>query len=263
MLKLLGDMYLLAGMYADSIRCFDDGAERCRGVGDVLWEAAAREGRAVAGIGESWEGRDGSVSPSIESVSSRRLSGIAQNHCQPFPSSPVPVEILSHYLSALACLSRAPLPHPPTILSPSPQAVSGSLSIAATSTTNPFDVGTGEGLLAYLHTGLSLRTSHFVLLIWASGGWGSIAQSSLMANSLPRSFPSPLDPEQSRDPTARRKRKRTLTLLSSRSQLARHTVFEHAGHAMSRHHRAMTRTEQLNLHVELTWLARWLDLPRI
>jgi len=61
-MKLLGDMYLLAGMYGDAIKCFDDGAERCRAVGDVLWEGVAREGRAVAGIGEAWEGRDGSVS---------------------------------------------------------------------------------------------------------------------------------------------------------------------------------------------------------
>lgn len=62
LLKLLGDMYLLTGVYADAIRCYDEGAERCRAVGDVLWEALAREGRAVAGIGEAWEGRDGSVS---------------------------------------------------------------------------------------------------------------------------------------------------------------------------------------------------------
>ena len=62
LLKLLGDMYLLAGMYGDAIKCYDDGAERCRAVGDVLWEAGAREGRAVAGIGEAWEFRDGSVS---------------------------------------------------------------------------------------------------------------------------------------------------------------------------------------------------------
>ena len=61
LLKLLGDCFLLVGLYADAIRCFDDGAERCRVGGDVLWEAAAREGRAVAGIGEAWDGRDGSV----------------------------------------------------------------------------------------------------------------------------------------------------------------------------------------------------------
>lgn len=66
--KLLGDMYLLAGMYSDAIKCFEDGAERCRTVGDVLWEAMAREGRAVAGIGEAWEGRDGSVSHQINSA---------------------------------------------------------------------------------------------------------------------------------------------------------------------------------------------------
>lgn len=62
-MKLLGDMYLLAGLHGDAIKCFDDGAERCRNVGDVLWESAAREGRAVAGIAEAWEARDGSVSP--------------------------------------------------------------------------------------------------------------------------------------------------------------------------------------------------------
>lgn len=62
LLKLLGDMYLLTGMYSDAIKCYDDGAERSRAVGDVLWEAQAREGRAVAGIGEAWQSRDGSVS---------------------------------------------------------------------------------------------------------------------------------------------------------------------------------------------------------
>jgi hypothetical protein len=62
LLKLLGDMYLVTGSYADAIKCYEDGAERCRAVGDVLWEGLAREGRAVSGIGEAWEGRDGSVS---------------------------------------------------------------------------------------------------------------------------------------------------------------------------------------------------------
>ncbi len=60
-MKLLGDMYLLVGLYSDAIKCFDDGAERARLVGDVLWEAMAREGRAVAGVAEAWETRDGSV----------------------------------------------------------------------------------------------------------------------------------------------------------------------------------------------------------
>jgi hypothetical protein len=71
LMKLLGDMFLLAGMYADAIKCFDDGAERCRAVGDVLWEGLAREGRAVAGIGEAWEGRDGSVSQTSVNVPKR------------------------------------------------------------------------------------------------------------------------------------------------------------------------------------------------
>ncbi|WVF69319.1 hypothetical protein IAT40_004095 [Kwoniella sp. CBS 6097] len=244
LMMLLGDFYLLAGLYGDAIKCFDDGAERCRNVGDVLWEGAAREGRAVAGIGEAWEGRDGS------------------NLAQPFPTSPIPVEILSHYLSALACLSRSPLPYPPTILSPSPQAVSGSISFPAPSVSNPSNVGTGEGLLAYLHTGLSLRVAHFVLLIWAAGGWGSIALSSLMTHTLPRSFLPPLQGREITDLSARRKRNRSLALLSASSQLTRQSVFAHVEQAMGPHHRAMTKTEQLSLHTEAIWLARWLDLPR-
>lgn len=64
----------MAGMYSDAIKCFDDSAERCRAVGDVLWEAIAREGRAVAGIGEAWEGRDGSVS-SVPSSFSAHADG--------------------------------------------------------------------------------------------------------------------------------------------------------------------------------------------
>ncbi|WVQ96819.1 hypothetical protein IAU59_003926 [Kwoniella sp. CBS 9459] len=244
LMKLLGDFYLLAGLYGDAIKCFDDGAERCRSVGDVLWEGAAREGRAVAGIGEAWEGRDGS------------------NLAQPFPTSPIPVEILSHYLSSLACLSRSPLPYPPTILSPSPQAVSGSISFPAPSTSNPSNVGTGEGLLAYLHTGLSLRIAHFVLLIWAAGGWGSIALSSLMTHTLPRSFLPPLQGRDTTDPSARRKRHRSLALLSASSQLPRQSVFAHVEQALGPQHRAMTKTEQLVIHTEAIWLARWLDLPR-
>ena len=80
-MKLLGDMYLLAGMYGDAIKCFDDGAERCRAVGDVLWEGVAREGRAVAGIGEAWEGRDGSVSYSGV-IAIELMIRIHQHHCQ-------------------------------------------------------------------------------------------------------------------------------------------------------------------------------------
>nr|XP_018262525.1 uncharacterized protein I303_05542 [Kwoniella dejecticola CBS 10117]OBR84683.1 hypothetical protein I303_05542 [Kwoniella dejecticola CBS 10117] len=244
LMKLLGDMYLLAGLYGDAIKCYDDGAERCRAVGDVLWEGLAREGRAVAGIGEAWEGRDGS------------------NLARPFPSSPIPVEILSHYLSALACLSRSPLPYPPTILSPSPQAVSGSISFAAPSTSNPSNVGTGEGLLAYLHTSLSLKISHFVLLIWAAGGWGSIALSSLMTHTLPRSFIQPLQPHETADHTLRRRRHRSLALLSSSSRISRQSIFAYAEGALQPLHRAMTKTEQLTIHNECIWLSRWLDLPR-
>jgi hypothetical protein len=80
-MKLLGDMYLLAGMYGDAIKCFDDGAEKCRAVGDVLWEGVAREGRAVAGIGEAWEGRDGSVSyPAVIAI--KLIVRIHPRHCQ-------------------------------------------------------------------------------------------------------------------------------------------------------------------------------------
>nr|XP_019045803.1 hypothetical protein I302_06194 [Kwoniella bestiolae CBS 10118]OCF24733.1 hypothetical protein I302_06194 [Kwoniella bestiolae CBS 10118] len=244
LMKLLGDMYLLAGLYGDAIKCYDDGSERCRSVGDVLWEGMAREGRAVAGIGEAWEGRDGS------------------NLAQPFPTSPIPVEILSHYLSALACLSRSPLPYPPTILSPSPQAVSGSISFPApSSSSNPANVGTGEGLLAYLHTSLSLKIAHFLLLIWAAGGWGSIALSSLMTHTLPRNFIPPLI-QANTDPNLRRKRRRHLSLLSSSSGISRQSIFAHAENALQPYHRAMTKTEQVILHNEAIWLSRWLDLPR-
>ncbi|WRT67660.1 uncharacterized protein IL334_004632 [Kwoniella shivajii] len=244
LMKLLGDMYLLAGLYGDAIKCYEEGAERCRSVGDVLWEGMAREGRAVAGIGEAWEGRDGS------------------NMVQPFPSSPIPVEILSHYLSAQACLARSPLPYPPTILSPSPLAVSGSISFSAPSNTSPSSVGTGEGLLAYLHTSLSLKISHFLLLIWASGGWGSIALSSLMIHNLPRSFIAPLQPHEMPDAVLRRKRNRSLLLLSTTSQISKQSILAHAEDALSPYHRAMTKTEQLVVHNEFIWLARWLNLPR-
>ena len=244
LLKLLGDMYLLAGMYGDAIKCLDDASEKCRSVGDVLWEALAREGRAVAGICEAWEGRDGS------SVT------------QPFPTSPIPVEILTHLLSALACLSRAPLPYPPTILSPSPQAAAGSFSFTPSNPSTPHTIGTGEGLLAYLHTGLSLRIAHFLLIVWSSAGWGSIALSSLLSHSLPRSFPPSPSPEEHRNITARRKRQKQLHGLSAKSQLDRQTILAHAETALGPHHRAMSKTEQLTLFAEVVWLSRWLDLPR-
>ena len=252
-------MYLLAGMYGDAIQCYDDGAERCRVVGDVLWEAVAREGRAVAGIGEAWEGRDGSVSGH---KCEENMADLFQNMTQPFPTSPIPVEILTHFLSALACLSRSPLPYPQTILSPSPQAVSGTISFSAPSASDPSAVGTGEGLLAYLYTSLALRISHFLLIVWAARGWGSIALSALLSHSLPRSFPLALSSEEARDSAARRKRRRTLLMLSSKSQLERHSIFGHAETALAPHHRSMTKAEQLAVHVEVAWLARWLDLPR-
>lgn len=83
LLKLLGDMYLITGMYADAIKCYDDGAERARSVGDVLWEALAREGRAVAGVGEAWETRDGSVSLTRRGRTDARTSP----HLSPHPPS--------------------------------------------------------------------------------------------------------------------------------------------------------------------------------
>ncbi|CAK9780718.1 unnamed protein product [Cutaneotrichosporon oleaginosum] len=241
LLKLLGDMYILTGKYSDAIKCYDEGAEKSRGVGDVLWEALAREGRAVAGIGEAWEGRDGST------------------HSTPFPSSPIPVEILSHYLSALACLSRAPLPFPPssTILSPSPQR--DSLSLPPTTSLSPTIVGTGEGLLAYLYSSLCIRISHFVLTIFAAGGWGSIAVSSLIAHALPRSFPPPVE-----DGNPRRIRTRRLALaqLAAESQLARHTLLGHAEAGIASFRKAMAKPEQLAVYVEVVRIARWLDMER-
>lgn len=187
-----------------------------------------------------------------------------QDRSQAFSNSPIPVEILAHYLSALACVSRAPLPYPPTILSPSPMAASGSLVIPHASATHAVPVGTGEGLLAFLYTGLSLRIAHFLLVIWSAGGWGSIALSSLMSHSLPRSFPLPHDTaaESEKNSHTGRRRRRYLSLLSSRSGLTRHSVFAHTAGALGPHHRAMTKPEQLAVHVEAIWLARWLDLPR-
>ncbi|KAL7423194.1 hypothetical protein Q5752_002494 [Cryptotrichosporon argae] len=240
LMKLLGDMYLLTGMHADAIRCYDDGAEKCRAVGDVFWEALAREGRAVAGIGEAWEGRDGS------------------NHAIPFPSAPIPVEILSHYLSALACIARSPLPFPPTILSPAPQSAAASFNLSAPSLPHA-NTGTGEGLLAYLYTTLCLRIAHFNLLVWAAGGWGSIALSALMSHSLPRAFPSSPD---TADPAVRRERKRILNGLAARSQIPRASVLGHAEAGIGPHIRAMSRPEQLAAHVEYVWLSRWLGLER-
>lgn len=83
-----------------------------------------------------------------------------------------------------------------------------------------------------------------------------------MSHSLPRSFPLPLSPDDARHTNSRRVRQRALALLSSRSQLTRYSVLGHAEQARAPHYRAMTKIEQLNLHVEVTWLARWLDLPR-
>ncbi|WVQ72946.1 hypothetical protein IAR50_002508 [Cryptococcus sp. DSM 104548] len=244
LLKLLGDFYLLSGMYGDAIQCYDDGAERCRAVGDVLWEGTAREGRAVAGIGEAWEGRDGS------------------NLTQPFPTSPIPVEIQSHFLSALACIARVPIPYPPTIASPSPQAVSGSLTLPTAAPTDSSNVGTGEGLLALLYAGLSLKMSHFALLIWASGGWGSIALSYLVTHTLPRSFPPPLTQQPIITSASRRKHARDLLLLSAQSQISRESIFAHAETALAPYHKAMTKLERLAVNEEAVWLARWLGLER-
>lgn len=235
LVKLLGDMYLVTGMYTNALKCYDDGAERSRAVGDVLWEALAREGRAVAGIIAAWEGRDGST-----------LSA-------PFPSSAVPVEILSHYLSALACLSRAPLP----FLESSP---GGQASGNSAPRINLSAVGTGEGLLAWLYASLCLRISRFVLMIFASGGWGSIASSALVSNTLPRTFPALLcNPD---DPVKARNRRLSLIDLASRSEVSRQSIFGHAQAATSAFRRAMTAADQLAVFAEVAWLARWLELER-
>lgn len=256
LLKLLGDMFLITGMYSDAIKCYDDGAERCRAVGDVLWEALAREGRAVAGIGEAWEGRDGSVS----CVKKRSLY---QNLSTPFPTSPIPVEILSHYLSSLACLCRSPLPFPPAILSPAPQTPAIAGLTSSTPATAPISTaaGTGEGLLAYLYASLCLRISHFVLLIYAAGGWGSIALSSLIFHSLPRSFP-PLKDASNEDTIQMRNRRATLVALAQQTQLTRASVLGHAEAALGPFRRAMTKAEQLSVLIEVIWIARWLEMER-
>jgi hypothetical protein len=182
-----------------------------------------------------------------------------QNSSTPLPNTPIPNEIQNHFLSALACIARAPLPYPPTILSPSPQAVSGSISFPGPSTGGPTNVGTGEGLLAYLHVNLTLRLAHFLLITWAAGGWGSIALSCLMGHSLPRSFPS-LHAQPT--PIEQRTRNKELAILSQRSQIQRHEVFSHVESALAPHHHALTKAERIALLVEAVWMARWLSLPR-
>jgi hypothetical protein len=139
-------------------------------------------------------------------------------------------------------------------------------------------LGTGEGLLAYLYTSLCLKIAHFQLIIWAAGGWGSIALSCLMGHTLPRTFPLPLDlpgaslssgqrndaieKRASYDAHAHRRRRRFLALLSARAGLTRSSIYTNAEAALGPHHRGMTKPEQLAVHVELIWLARYLDLPR-
>lgn len=140
-------------------------------------------------------------------------------------------------------------------------AVSGSLSFAAPSTIgSPTHIGTGEGLLAYLHTNLTLRIARFMLVIWAAGGWGSIALSCLMGHTLPRSFPSL--PSATSDPIDRRKRRKELAALSHRSQIPRHEIYSHVDSALGVHHHAMTKTERISLLVQAVWMGRWLDLTR-
>lgn len=169
------------------------------------------------------------------------------------------MEILSHYLSALACLSRSPLPFPPTILSPAPQSARDSLSNPPPTAPSPTQVGTGEGILAYLYSSLCIRISHFVLTIFAAGGWGSIAVSSLIAHTLPRSFP-PLveDGDQQRI----RSRRLALAQLAKQSQMPRHSILGHAETAVGAFRRAMTKPEQLAVYVEVVRLARWLEMER-
>lgn len=173
------------------------------------------------------------------------------------------MEILTHYLSSLACLCRAPLPFPPVILAPAPQAAGQSappISTSPVSAPNPTSVGSGEGLLAHLYASLCLRISHFVLLIFAAGGWGSIALSSLITHTLPRSFP-PLRDE-GFDLAQSHKRRIQLNQLAIQSQLTRSSVLGHAEAALGPYRRAMTKAEQLSVLVEVVWLARWLDMER-
>lgn len=167
---------------------------------------------------------------------------------------------MSHYLSALACLTRAPLPFPPTILSPTPQSGDVSISIPGVSAAHPTNIGSGEGLLAYLYATLCLRISHFALFMFAAGGWGSIAVSSLISYSLPRSFPAPV--ENKDDVAAARRRRIVLGQLALSSQLSRSTILGHAEAALAPFRLAMTKAEQLAVHVEVVWLARWLEMER-
>ena len=71
-----------------------------------------------------------------------------------------------------------------------------------------------------------------------------------------------IEKRESHDLHARRRRHRYLALLSSRSGLTRSSIYTNAESALGPHHRGMTKPEQLALHVEMIWLARYLDLPR-
>jgi len=100
-----------------------------------------------------------------------------------------------------------------------------------------------------------------MLLIFSAGGWGAISLSCLVGHHLPRSLPIfSLDSE--KEETNRRRRLKTLQTLAASSQISRRSVIGHAEGALGPWHKALNPVEQVALHVEAVWLARWLGLER-
>lgn len=83
--------------------------------------------------------------------------------------------------------------------------------------------------------------------------------SSLIAHTLPRSFPPLVE-----DGDAQRTRSRRLALaqLASQSKVTRHSILGHAEAAVAPFRQAMTKAEQLSIYVEVVRLARWLEMER-
>lgn len=219
LLKIIADFLLLSGLFSDSIVLYDEAIQRCKEARDVLWEAAGREGRAVAGIEEGWGWRGGGT------------------QTQPFPSSPIPNEIFSQFVAALGCISSAPLLFPES--SPEFDAGSGSESGPQQK------AGRGAHLLAYLYAALALRSAHFLLIVWAAGGWGEVALGCLVRHELPRSFLPPIPHTSALSSVSpahatstsmyaqEEKRRSHLRVLSASSQIPRHFILSLARLATS------------------------------
>lgn len=103
----------------------------------------------------------------------------------------------------------------------------------------------GTHLLAYLYAALALRSAHFLLIVWAAGGWGEVALGCLVRHELPRSFLPPISnisslssvtPAHANETSMYaqdEKRKSHLRALSASSQIPRHFILSLARLATS------------------------------